>query len=521
MRRGTPIWEALSSAGIPSTVLRLPCTYPPDPIKGKMLAGVGVPDLRGGLGTGTYYTSQPGVPADHSERVVHVPLDGGKKLSTVLIGPRHPKTRSDVTSDITLELDRVTRKITIYSDGQPNALEIQEGKWSSWLRVRFKMGMLQAVQGMVRFYLRSVEPQLELYASPVNFDPQAPLFPISAPAEYAAELQARIGNYYTVGMAEDHDGLNNERFDENAFWVQSTGVLRERERMMLFELERLQEGFFFCLFDTPDRLQHMLWRGRVPGHPANSRWPLQGDKLARAIQEHYKICDTVVGKAMEFAGEDTLFAVLSDHGMNRFERGLHLNTWLWQNGFLALKNGSRPEDDSGEFFHNVDWSRTQAYSLGLGCIYLNLKDREEQGIVPPEDAGRVKAALAKSLTGLCDEARGEVAVRSVLAREQIYQGAYAEESPDLVVNFAEGYRVSWETPLGGVPAPGPDGSLFADNHKKWGGDHVIDPALVPGVLFMNRPFRTESPSLVDLAPTILAALGVPKTPAMEGRDLLS
>jgi predicted AlkP superfamily phosphohydrolase/phosphomutase len=115
-----------------------------------------------------------------------------------------------------------------------------------------------------------------------------------------------------------------------------------------------------------------------------------------------------------------------------------------------------------------------------------------------------------------DKDRGAMAVRSVVRREQVYSGPYLDEAPDLLVNFSEGYRVSWDTPLGGVPQ-----GLFADNHKRWGGDHVIDPALSSGVLFMNRKFRAESPSLVDLAPTILNSLGAPKGAEMEGSDLLS
>jgi hypothetical protein len=70
--------------------------------------------------------------------------------------------------------------------------------------------------------------------------------------------------------------------------------------------------------------------------------------------------------------------------------------------------------------------------------------------------------------------------------------------------------------MGGIGA-----KVFEDNTKPWAGDHIIDPALVPGVLFMSRPFRSENPNLVDLAPTILAALGVPATPEMEGRALVS
>jgi predicted AlkP superfamily phosphohydrolase/phosphomutase len=404
-------------------------------------------------------------------------------------------------------------KIVLKSGGEPRELEIRIGEWSDWLKVKFKIGLLQSVRGIVRFYLVRIEPEFELYASPINFDPEAPLFPISSPAAYAAELQARLGTFYTTGMAEDHDGLNNGRFDELAYLDQCHIVMAEREKMMLHELDRFEEGFFYCLFDTPDRLQHMFWRFHEPDHPANQT--SFGPQMTRIIAEHYRACDAVVGKAMSHADDETLFIVLSDHGMNSFQRGLNLNTWLCENGFLALKKGVRPGDEVGEFFHGVDWERTQAYALGLGGIYLNLKGREAQGIVDGEEAEAVKKAIAEGLTGLTDPKKGRVAVRSVADREQLYRGPYVNEAPDLLVNFSEGYRVSWGTPLGGVPQ-----GLFEDNVKRWGGDHVIDPLLAPGVLLMNQAFRMEGAHLVDMAPTILAALGVPKGHSMEGRSLL-
>jgi predicted AlkP superfamily phosphohydrolase/phosphomutase len=236
--------------------------------------------------------------------------------------------------------------------------------------------------------------------------------------------------------------------------------------------------------------------------------------LKDAIADHYRACDTAVGRVLPYVDDQTLLIVLSDHGMNSFRRGLNLNTWLYQNGFLALKAGARPGIENGEFFHDVDWSRTRAYSLGLGMIFLNLKGREASGIVGPDEAASVEADLVRGLTGLPDPECGQTAIRSVVTRKQVFSGPYAAESPDLVVNFAEGYRVSWHTPLGGMPE-----GLFEDNLKKWAGDHVIDPSLVPGVLFMNCPFDGAETSLVDLAPTILSALGVPKGPAMEGKDL--
>jgi len=512
MRRGTPFWDLLSARDIESTIIRIPCAYPPDKVKGRMLSGVGVPDLRGGFGTATFYTTRAGISFEQSEKVVTVSAQDGK-VTTHVIGPRDPKTKSDHKFDINIQIDKSENKIVITSQGQPDKIEVKLGKWSKWLKVKFKVGLMQTVSGIVRFNLRQLEPEFELYASPVNFETAEPLFPISSPQEYAHDLAMKIGRYYTAGMAEDHDGLNNERFDESAYLDQCRIVMRERRRMMEYELGRFESGYFFCLFDTPDRLAHMFWRFTEPDHPANHGEDVS--EYTKAIEEHYSECDEVVGEAMKHIDDDTLFITLSDHGMNSFQRGLNLNTWLHENGYLALKAGSQP-GEGGDFFQNVDWDKTKAFAMGLGCIFLNMQGREANGIVKAEEVESVKDGIVSGLTGLVDEARNAVAVRSVVRREQVYSGPYLGEAPDLLVNFSEGYRVSWDTPLGGVPQ-----GLFADNTKRWGGDHVIDPALVPGVLFMNKMFNAQSPDLVDLAPTILSALGVQKGAEMEGSDLLS
>ena len=513
LRHGTPVWEVLSQAGIPATILRCPCTYPPDAIHGRILSGMGVPDVRGGLGTSTFYCSDAHAHPQESEKVVHVCIDSHRTIGTHLIGPRNPKAGGDFTCEVSLTLEPSAQKVVVRSDGEPRVLEVYQGQWSDWLKIRFKTGLLQSVRGMVRFHLVQTEPVFELYASPVNFDPEAPLFPISAPPEYARELVDKLGTFYTTGMVEDHGGLNNGRFGEEAYLDQCEDVLRERERMLLYALDRLEEGLLFCLFDTPDRVQHMFWRFGAPGHPAPSG--AVPPALARVVEEHYRACDAVLGKVLPYVDEHTLCIVLSDHGMNSFQRGVHLNTWLPDHGFLALRHGAVPGEEADDFFHHVDWSRTQAYALGMGGIYLNLQGREAQGIVGGDEAAALRDAIVQGLTGLPDPERDKAAIRSVVTREQVYSGAYVTEAPDLLVNFAAGYRVSWGTALGGIPA-----GHFEDNVKKWGGDHIIDPALVPGVLFMNRAFREASASLVDLAPTILAALGVPQHSAMEGESLL-
>ena len=176
-----------------------------------------------------------------------------------------PKQTPSATWHIELKvrINPAARTVRFEVTGSP-AVEVPEGGWSTWVKVQFKT--LQTIHGMVRFHVPQIDP-FAFYVSPVNFDPQAPFFPISAPPTYAHELEQLIGAYATLGMAEDHTGLENERIDESAFLSQSYGVFEEREKMMLAELDRASDGFFFILFDTPDRMQHMLWRFRDKEHP--------------------------------------------------------------------------------------------------------------------------------------------------------------------------------------------------------------------------------------------------------------
>ena len=194
LRRGTPFWELLSGKGIRSTVLRCPCTYPPDSLQGRILSGMGVPDLRGGLGTTTFYTSVADAEQRESENLVRLPPSSGGPINTHIIGPRDPKTGNSLRLEITIQVDLSARQISIRSSGSPGVLEVREGCWSDWLRVKFKQGMLQSIRGILRFHLVSMEPEFQFYASPVNFDPDLPLFPISSPPNLQEIWPGRSGS---------------------------------------------------------------------------------------------------------------------------------------------------------------------------------------------------------------------------------------------------------------------------------------------------------------------------------------
>jgi predicted AlkP superfamily phosphohydrolase/phosphomutase len=513
-RRGVPLWQTLSAAGIPSTVLRCPCTFPPEALQGRMLAGVGVPDLRGSQSKGTFYTQDRTAVAEQNEQLLF--LDSGDEVTTRVIGPRNTKASptADTSCEVRIHVDKVGRQLVIQTGGSPAKIEVPEKGWSEWIRFKFKFSMLQSVTGIARFYARQLEPRLEFYLSAVNFDPAAPMFPVSAPADYARELADQVGLFSTLGMAEDHNGLNNGHLDEAAYLQQCELVLGERERTMRFELDRFTEGFFFMLFDTPDRVQHMLWRFRDREHPGFE--PDLSPELATRIEEHYRRCDALLSAVLDKVDENTLLIVLSDHGFGTFRRAFDTNTWLFQNGLLALKDSRKPGEDLGEGFAAVDWAKTYAYAVGLGGIYLNFKGRESGGILEEgSEAERVRNAIQTGLADLPDEHTQRAAIRSVSRREQLYSGAFVESSPDLLVNFHRGFRVSWQSAVAGFSH-----SVLEDNMRRWSGDHIVDPESVPGILFMNRASLHNHARIIDLAPTILHYLGVAVPESMEGASLL-
>jgi len=247
--------------------------------------------------------------------------------------------------------------------------------------------------------------------------------------------------------------------------------------------------------------------GPRPGAP-----PADSQRYQHVIRDLYRRMDALVGRVRVVLDEDTVLIVMSDHGFTSFRRGVNLNTWLHRNGYLVLKDGAH----GGEWLQGVDWARTRAYAMGLAGLYINLKGREAQGIVTrgPEYE-TLKQELVRRLNGLQDDETGEVAIRELFDSATLYQGPYRDEAPDLIVGYAAGYRASWESVVGKV-----GGRPFEENQKSWGGDHCVDPRLVPGILFCNRAIEAGNPSIMDLAPTVLALFGVDGPSYLDGKPLI-
>ena len=512
LRRSKPFWTILGEHDIWSTILRVPITFPPDRFHGAQLSAMCVPDLLGTQGTFLLYTTRP-AEKRFEEGGMRIPLQkNGTQLTAAITGPDN--TFRDGTPPLEIPLvidtDREAGRARITIDGK--SVELEPGRLSDWIPLSFRAAPGVKVSGICRMMVTEMDEHISLYVTPISLDPDKPAMPISHPSYYASYLAKKIGSFSTLGLAEDTNALNEGVTDDATFLQQTYDIDRERRDMFFAALDRLREGAAVCVFDATDRIQHMFWHYLEEDHPANRGNGTAHAEHRNAIREIYQRNDELVGMVLERLGEGDLLLVISDHGFTSFQRCVNLNGWLEKEGFLTLKDGATGE---GEWLADVDWSRTQAYSLGLTGVFLNLEGREAQGIVEPGDeAERVKEEIISKLGGLVDEQRGDVGIVEVFDTARLYRGPYSENAPDLVIGYNAGYRISWDCAGGMVSGP-----VFEDNVRPWSGDHCVDPRLVPGVLFCNHPMEEQTPALIDIAPSALRLFGLEPPKHMDGKPL--
>lgn len=279
---------------------------------------------------------------------------------------------------------------------------------------------------------------------------------------------------------------------------------------MFFDaLSKTRKGTVVCVFDITDRLQHMFFRFHC-----DEKWgaAVSDERYAHVLRDLYIQMDGLVGRVLKEIDEQTVLMVLSDHGFKPFRRAVELNRWLQQNGYLTENRAAKTPD----LLQRIDWSTTQAYAVGFGGIYLNLIGREARGIVPKADAARLKREIMEKLKLLRDPERPGAPISQMYDRDQAYKGPYVEDASDLVVGFAPGYRVAWETVTGGFGE-----EVISDNTRSWSGDHNMNPPEVPGMFFCNRPIDVDRPNIMDIAPTVLDLFGVAIPGYMDGKPIMS
>ncbi len=512
LRKSVPFWKILGQAGIFSTVLRVPITFPPEKFSGHLLSGMCTPDLKGSQGTFAFYTTdRDKIQKREGGVVIPVDIIDGR-ITTHISGPDNSllKKPEELRLPLTIEIDRKKDEALLRWPGQK--LRLKKGVFSPWLKLVFRPGLGMKIRAIARFYISAVEPHFEMYLTPLNIDPEKPALPISHPFIYSVYLGKLLGSFITLGEANDTWALNEGALNEASFLELTYSNHREWEAMLFNALDKTKKGAVICVFETTDSIQHMFWRYLDKNHSTRKMTPAEASP--RVIEDLYQKMDDLVGRVWDRLGSRSVLFVMSDHGFQSFSRGVNLNSWLYLNGYLSLREGKKASE---EWFKDVDWEKTRAYALGLGGLYINQQGREAKGVVPAGEETKVlKVELMKKLAGLRDSRTGEVAVTEVYDRDKIYAGPYKENAPDLIIGYNRGYRASWDSVTGKVTD-----TVFEDNTKAWSGDHCVDPRHVPGVFFSNRKVSLKSPSIMDIGPSVLQLFGLPVPAHMDGRPLLA
>ncbi|HYN07251.1 MAG TPA: alkaline phosphatase family protein [Vicinamibacterales bacterium] len=550
LRGGTSFWVTAGRAGVRSSILTVPITFPPEEVpNGELLAGLPLPDLRGTMGTFHHFATDLSRYEEGNTEfggILRRLVFEGHTARTQLVGPPNPivrmktqairrkgplsdadrtalaelEAREDVTLPLTVTWTRGSGKADIDINGQ--RVTLKTGEWSKWITLDFTVNLFVRLHGMAQLYLTSADQELQLYVSPINFKPDAPPVPMSSPANFAADIYRRLGPYRTLGWAEATWPLNEGRMDEKTFMDDLYRAFDDRAQVILDRLSRPHWDLLVGVIESTDRVQHMMYRLIDTAHPMYDA--ALAARFGDSILRVYRRADQFVGQVMDLVGPQTTVLIVSDHGFHSWRKAVNLNTWLVQQGYMTLQGqapGEKKLDDlfgGGEFWENVDWSRTRAYAMGLGQIYFNLRGREAHGIVSP---GPEYTALADELVtklrrDLIDPDTKQPIVRAVYKRDDVYSGEYLGDASDLQVGFEEGYRVSWQTTLGGSPQ-----GIVYPNMKKWSGDHGgYDYATTAGVLISNRPIANSAPRIIDIAPTVLQFFGLPVPAGIDGKPLL-
>ncbi|WP_462326434.1 alkaline phosphatase family protein [Desulfobaculum sp.] len=504
-----PFWEDVADADIPATVLKWPVTFPaPDKSRAKLLSGMGVPDVQGNIGRYAFYTDAPddGGPAGH--KVVRLVFSGAA-AQTEVRGPLVAGLTGTKPATVDMTIRRTADGVRLVAG--EHDLTLAPGAFSPWLTFSFNMGFGRTVSAMGRFCLVQAAPHVRLYLTPLNLTPADPAFPISSPAGYAGELAENIGNFATLGIPADTKALTEGRLTNETFLTLCYDLLTEQEKLFDYGFANAPEGLMAGVLFTTDRIQHMFWAALDPKHPLYSKQ--YAKRYGGVLLELYKRMDARLARLMQDVDDRTLLLAFSDHGFSTYRHSVHVNRLLAAKGHLTLTGAADPADpDAGALFANVDWAQTAAYAVGLNSVYVNLQGREGEGVVPPSRRDELVRRIAADLESFRHQETGEQAVAKAFDGRKLYGNAPG--APDIVLGFRPGYRSSWQTAVGGCPE-----MMVSANRKKWSGDHCIAPGFVPGIVCSNVPLAAKAPSVRDIAPTVLAALGLPVPKRYTGAPL--
>ena len=511
MLDGRAFWDRVATEGVPSRALWVPYVLPPTNLSpgtkaAVMISGPGLPDVRGHNASFTWFKTENGGQHRPPGGRIAVLRKRGDSWHAMLEGPLLRIDGALERPVVPLRLRREGSSFFLrLGEGTREHGPLGRGESTSYVPLRFQPHARLSIDAWTRFTLLSLEPP-ELYAQPLGVAPEAPYWPMSHPPDYASRLWRRYGPFNSVGWQHDTAAVEAGLLGLPLFLQRARDEMRFKTRVLRDVLLEEGDRLLVAVYSAPDRAAHLL--GREAGDGA----------LLDAL---YEEVDQQVGGIGQLLGESDALLVLSDHGFTSFERQFDLNRWLFEQGLLRFRKAdfsthAGPSRAIRRRWQEIDWLKSQAYALGAGGIFLNLKGREPFGTVGPEDASRLLKRIAGGLSSVRQQVgtKEVTVVREIYRGDEIFAGPKRFMAPDLRVALVPGYRVAWATAMGGM---GP--TLFSPNRKRWSADHAsADPRDVPGVLFSSHPIAVSRPRIDDIAVTALRFMGMEASKEMLGRN---
>ncbi len=295
---------------------------------------------------------------------------------------------------------------------------------------------------------------------------------------------------------EDKDRLLKDMYD----------MAEKRFKLMRHLLKTKKWDFAMMVEMGPDRMHHAFWKYFDKEHKKY----VSGNKYEGDMLKYYKYIDSKIGELLEVIDEDTSVLLVSDHGAKAMKGCLCINEWLIKEGYLTLKSYPSSPTKFGKC--EIDWSKTKAWGWGgyYSRVFLNVKGREDRGVIPPEEFEKERNKLIGKLRAI-PRADGKPMKSLIDTPENIYGEKCEGTLPDIMVFFDDlHYR-----------AAGTVGhnSIYLQDNDTGPDDAVHD---WHGIFAMKQPGKANggelnSPSILDIAPTVLTLLGVDVPKDMVGK----
>ena len=368
---------------------------------------------------------------------------------------------------------------------------------------------------------------------------------------YPPELKQELLDQLGVFMLAPDERYRSTRWLDR-FLNDLTASVENRTQAALYLMRAKPWDLFTVVYWDTDMVQHETWRLLDPDHPRHDTDEAAADR--EKILEFHRKVDADVGRLLAEAGPDTFVVVMSDHGFGPVHSFFLTNNWLASLGLLQFKQNPwtafkhslfrmgytplrmfriakalgmgklrrrvRFQQKAGLLnrvflsFDDVDWSRTSAFSIGsFGQVYLNVAGIRPHGIVQPgTEYQELRDRIKREALALRDPRTNEPLVERVYTREEIYSGPYTDRTPDLIVQPR-----GWE--------------YMAFGHADFGSNKLVEPIIglsghhrPDGVLIMAGPgvqagTNLEGANILDLAPTLLHAMGTGVPRELDGRVL--